>query len=743
MKLFLFVITIITFGAFAPAGQAQSIEARTVIALYDSQQTPQPHTSLAHVLAEMPLNHLGLVLHYHDINQPPLELENKAEEVRGVLSWFTAAPQNKQHQQAYHEWAIALIKANKKFVLMGESSFWQQEGNAILLEMIGIVPTGQWFSRVDAATMQSVEKNEDILDFERPVLGDALFSFPQMHLTNGAVSHLKVARGRDDSFTSNLVVTSPQGGYVASGFAIYVNDAYKTETRQWYINPFAFFAEAFATQNLPKPDVTTMAGRRLYFSHVDGDGWRNLTHLEQYRDVATLCASVWHREIARVYPDLPVTLGVIAGDINKEWLGDETSRSLAENILQEPHIEAASHTLSHPFNWQFFAEYTPEKEKPYLENYMGPIWTEKAGSRAQRQRLRQQAYVGMYESSGGGEDSYATPRAYAAQPFSLMQEIVGAAKEIEALAPVGKTVELVQWSGDTSPFEGALRLARQHNIANINGGDTRFDSEFNSVAWVSAIGRSVGAEQQIYAAATNENNYTKSWTENFGAFHFVQETFKNTEYPRRLKPINLYYHLYSAEFEASLQALHRNLEFIRKQEITPITTTQYARVAEGFYTTELQLLADKKWRVQNRGALQTIRFDDQETGVDWQNSEGVVGYRFHQGALYVYLDKAVEAPIIVLGESVAPQPWLQDSRWQVWELKQEDNKAFSFTAQGFGAGEMRWQMPEKGQYTIELSEGESQTITTNAQGILAVTLEHSAITPVRVTFAKTRPAEEN
>ena len=55
------------------------------------------------------------------------------------------------------------------------------------------------------------------------------------------------------------------------------------EFRQWYINPFELFREAFQTDALPKPDTTTLSGRRIYYSHVDGDGWRNVTQIEPYR----------------------------------------------------------------------------------------------------------------------------------------------------------------------------------------------------------------------------------------------------------------------------------------------------------------------------------------------------------------------------------------------------------------------------------------------------------------------------
>jgi hypothetical protein len=72
---------------------------------------------------------------------------------------------------------------------------------------------------------------------------------------------------------SDLVVIGRAGGFVAPNYALYrgPND----RLQQWLINPFEFFRRAFATDAIPKPNTTTLSGRRIYYSHIDGDGWRN------------------------------------------------------------------------------------------------------------------------------------------------------------------------------------------------------------------------------------------------------------------------------------------------------------------------------------------------------------------------------------------------------------------------------------------------------------------------------------
>ena len=60
---------------------------RTVLAFYDSELDGEVATTEAHVAAEMPLNHLGLVVRYHDIHKQLPDKKAMAD-VRGILLWF-------------------------------------------------------------------------------------------------------------------------------------------------------------------------------------------------------------------------------------------------------------------------------------------------------------------------------------------------------------------------------------------------------------------------------------------------------------------------------------------------------------------------------------------------------------------------------------------------------------------------------------------------------------------------------
>jgi hypothetical protein len=105
---------------------------------------------------------------------------------------------------------------------------------------------------------------------------------------------------------SALLVTGLHGGYAARGFKHFAS--YSRNQLPWYLNPFEFFRLAFATDEVPKPDRNTIAGRRIYYSHIDGDGWRNQTEA-RYRAERIPAAEVILRDAIRLFPDLPVTVG--------------------------------------------------------------------------------------------------------------------------------------------------------------------------------------------------------------------------------------------------------------------------------------------------------------------------------------------------------------------------------------------------------------------------------------------------
>jgi hypothetical protein len=115
----------------------------------------------------------------------------------------------------------------------------------------------------------------------------------------------------------------------------------------------------------------------------------------------------------------------------------------------------------------------------------------------------------------------------------------------------------------------------------------------------------------------------------------------------------------------------------------------------------------------------------------------VIGARRINASLYVALDPAVSEPRVVLAEQPEPAAVLVSARWPVEAvIRQGDRTAFS-APQGFGAGEMRWQMPAAGRYTVTAA-GQGQTVEAGPDRMLSFTLPAGLTAGQRVTIAPQR-----
>lgn len=715
--------------------QQGKIIPRVILAFYDGKQQKSWFTR-AHRIAEMPLNHLGLIVQHHDLRQPLPDPKQMAK-VRGILLWFesNAMPD----PRTFLQWLLKAMDAGKPVAVLGEHGFLQDlEGNAapkFLLnafwKRMKVKIKDDWVKFTYNAS--PIAKDASMVEYERPLQG-VLPSFTiNRPIDNRVKSYLVVRDGANQATESHLVMLGPKHGFIASGYAVFESQDFTQ--LQWRINPFRFFRHVFRTVNLPKPDTTTMNNRRIYYSHIDGDGWRNRAEMKRYTKMQTLSSEVILREVIEPYPDLPVTVGPVVADLHPDWYGTEETVAIAKEMLALPQVEAATHTFSHPLDWGFFAKGDlVAKERPFLKFYPSREFLQSANDRflkaigikkknqtppydtarwrqvKARARKEKKAKNGKLEKLSSTH--YRTPRAFAVIPFDLTLEIEGAIDFVQDLLPPGKKVALVQWSGNTLPYEEVLRKTRLAGVRNINGGDTRFDQKYASVAWVAPLGRRVGQEQQVYASNSNENTYTNLWTEHFFGFKHLVRTVLNTETPMRLKPFNVYYHIYSGEKQASLNAVLENLNFARTLPIAPVTTSHFAAIVEGFISAELEQVLPQSYRVLNRGLLQTIRFDQATfKAVDFSRSKGVLGQKWYQGSLYIALDAQEPAPIITLKEQEQADqlpkestPYLIESRWQIWDFTVTAQKQMQFQAQGFGQGDMHWFMGDmlQKQYQVML-----------------------------------------
>lgn len=713
---------------------------RTVLALFDSKAEGAADKTRLHKLAEMPLNHLGYMLDYRDIHDP---LPTDLARYRGVVTWFVEPFQDTAR---YVNWLDAATQAGLKLVALGELVPKESNEDAVVLNRVLARIGLQSANNFVVLTQKSrvVTADPQLIGFEQSV-DKALPGFPIITVRSASTkSHLVIeAPLANGVVQSSVVSTSAGGGYAAQNFTYSLDP--NTNRMEWILNPFQFFKLALGDERFPIPDVTTVSGRRIYFSHIDGDGWNNISEVEGYRQAQALSVEVIAREAIQAYPDLPVSVGLIAADVQPLLGGLPGGIKIARQMYAMPNVEVASHTHTHPYHWSFFEDYDRAKEEALVKGYRPPAMPFRERFAAALLRAAGKTYSNArYDPYIAGSDDL--PRTYLRTPFNLELEVGGALKFTEQFAPPGKKAKLYLWSGNTSPFEAAIAATRRAGVRNLNGGDSRLDKEFPSVGYVPPISRPVGAERQIYAVNSNENTYTNDWTGPFGGQMMLMHTLQNTEAPRRLKAFNLYYHMYSGEKPAALKAVKHFLDEARSARVAPIAASEYAGIADDYFTTEIEQVDLFSWAVKNRGTLNTLRFDDAEhLSVDLAASNGVLGFTRYERAIYVSLDQAAERPVITLKAAPADgkdavegrQLSLVDARWRFSDMRISDCDQ-SMTAQGFGAGDMTWRGRPNAAYRVRATRNGAPLTEeirwTDAGGLLQLKLAIDGIEPVSLRF---------
>lgn len=729
---------------------------RTMIGLWDSKEQGKIVKSSIPLGLEMPLNHLGICVEYHDVQEPLPDLTNR-KDVLGVIIWFP-------DQYPYHEadamisWVNKLVDQGKKLIfVVSPFSLSELSTHAHMnemLEKLGIIATEDWIPYTFNYKLGKTDSG--YYPFEAS-LDEALPPFIKLAVDHSEIHPLIGVKRKDHRGAELPMVFTHSNGlfafdsYLMKGVSI--SDEIKVK---WLINPFKVLRKALNWNNIPAPDATTLCGKRIYYSQIDGDGWSNATLTKRENNVdPTLSSEIVLEKFVGTDRDMPVTVAPIAGDLDPAWFGNEKTQRIARQYFDLPQVEIGCHTYSHPFDWGFFRNYTPKKEKAYLHDY--PTKTFDDGTFAFFKTLipKPSSYYSLLteeEKKKKGithselEKGYTIPRAFAVLPFDLTLEVTGAIHEVNTFAPPTKIVEVYQWSGNGNAFPEAVKLTLEDQVQNINGGNSQLDFAHPSYGDVTALGINLEGFHQVYNSNSNENNYTELWTENFYGFSTLPHTIHWTDSPLRIKPIDLYYHMYSGERQSSLAALHRNMDYIRSQPIIPIHTSQYCKIVNGFYKSEIVQEDSNHWTIKKRGALQTMRLDNATCkGIDFARSKGVLGQKHFQGSLYISLDPSVDEPDLVFKEienpseePIEPVPYLIESRWQISSLARDGNIAFQ--AIGFGPLEMFWRVPNEKIFRIEAQSLSGELLASewahSSDHFLSFSLNLPYQTPVRISISE-------
>lgn len=535
----------------------------------------------------MPLNYLGYTVEYVDARQS-LPTDQLAGRYAGVVVWLDK-PAGKEGK-ALSVWLEKQVASGVPVALMGEMDFLFAGTAAKRLGLkFTSIPVGRAPLRIT--------KREPIAHFEAdPVLERQ--SFFSLQATGGKPL-LTLMDEHENS--QEAIALTPWGGYAMNPHVLVnllgVQSSKAGEDDggrniRWVVNPIEFMRMALKLQDMPVPDVTTENGRRLLMVHMDGDGFANLAEFPG----SPYAAEVLRDRILRKYP-VPATISVIQGEVAPNGKYPALSGKLekiARDIFAMPQVEIASHSFSHPFSWEMASQ-----------------------------------------KGGAGDESYHL--SIPAYTFNLQSEIPGSIQYIDnRLAPPGKRVKVFLWTGNCNAGSDSLELAERSGVLNMNGGDTLITRSNPSLALVAPLGVTKNGHFQVYAPNQNENVYTNNWLGPFYGYERVIETFELTNVPYRLKPIDIYFHTYSASKPASLKALDKVFRWATEQETNPVHASDYIRKVLDFNHLVVARTTDG-WLVRGADNLREMRAPALLGTPDFDTSLAVVGYNRNQDNHYLHL----------------------------------------------------------------------------------------------------------
>ncbi len=565
---------------------------RKILMLYSGPEDAQ-HTSL-NWYAAMPLNYLGYSTRIRNVADG-LPRGTLAGRYAGIVTWF----ENNHVTQgaALYRWLRRQMRDGVPVAVLGSFGFPADAGQLRALGLsAGRIPRGLVQNRVAFSDPRYV-------GFETHPVPAAPDNFLPLALRKGrTLLALRDAQGQ----TEDAIGLTPWGGYALSPDVVSALGAVPHRKGKapaaWVLNPFRFFRKALRLPPMPVPDTTTESGRRMLMAQIDGDGFANKSWIYRYRD--QYAGAVILKQILEKYR-IPTSASFIVSYFTPHGLFPKAATKLtaiARRIAALPWVEVASHTFSHPFDW-------PALERdPGLMGHKGNL------------RYGYALAVPGYTR------------------FSARKEIVWADRWIDRhIAPRGKRVSLVQWSGDCDPDARVLALSYRAHVLNLNGGGATETYAEPFVTKVRGLGIFKGRHFQVYSPMQDENVYTHSWTSPYyyGYVRAIQ-TFKLTDTPRRLKPLDIYYHFYSGARVAGLRALRTVIAWALRQRTDPVFPSHFARIAVDFGHAVVARGAHS-WYISDAGAAQEWRIPARLGYPRLRGSRGLAGFDRHGAVRYIHI----------------------------------------------------------------------------------------------------------
>ncbi|GAB5560360.1 MAG: bifunctional glycoside hydrolase 114/ polysaccharide deacetylase family protein [Synoicihabitans sp.] len=638
-----------------------------------------PMDSFTALRLQTPLEWLGYEVDYGKvvIGQPMPTLQQDVAAIVLPKGW--EIPLSEEARAV--DWLIEQHRMGRRILIFGGLPFADDRHRVRLMKALGMGGDGSIILPVtdlklavaDQAVLAGAEVKTRLLATD----------FANLTAPSGSrvIKSISARDGAGKAVQTDAIFVSEWGGMAADPYLIFQRPDFR---ELWQFDIFEYLKLALGRVEGPLPDATTRQGRRMFLSHIDGDGFVN----KSQTSIGQYSSEVVRDEILKKYP-LPITVSIIEAEVKVDMMGVDPAlrpkfEEIARDIFRLPNVELASHSYSHPFIW------IPNDRTAYLYD---------------RKNL---ALRVPYPE------------------INLTREIKGSVDYInQELAPPGKKVEVFLWSGNCRPPPEALQIVLEQGLVAMNGGDTLISRRVPTVNAVAPRSIPWGDQLQVLAPAQNENVYTNDWEGPlFGTFINVIETFERTESPRRFKPVNIYYHFYSADFFSSLRALRMIHEWAMEQDLHAVKVSDYVLMAKDVRRTRLYSDGSGRWAVVNQGQTPSLRIPAELANrIDSATSQGVMGWVEHQGKTYLHPDGSPVTIVALAPEGDEPGrvPRLESSTGNLTfaermagrvSFRVEDLKEVKVVLAG---------LPSHQSIAVD-RDGVSQTVETDVEGRLRLTL---------------------
>ncbi|MDK2956417.1 MAG: polysaccharide biosynthesis protein PelA [Desulfovibrionales bacterium] len=590
---------------------------RTILVFYNSESGQTPLENTFREGFAFVANYLGMTLQYRDVAKRPLPSDEEMAGVRGIVTSFVAGGMGAP--EAYLRWLLRQMDHGRPVLLLGGlGALEDKDGRPVDLELpkeifrkLGLEFQPDFLA--NQSLLHYTFANKTLTGFERPL---PVFPPVYEHFAPLPEADPWILVGRRDkpNAQSALVATSPAGG-LAMWEYVYWEDPI-SYAHQWYIDPFSLLRKSLQWEGVPALTPTTVSGLRVAVSHVDADGFGGYSEVNK----TAYCGQVVIQQIFSRY-NFPITASLIQAEVDPELSGSPDLLKAARDLMRMDNIEPASHTYSHPFYWD------PEDENK-VKLYQDKLGVDQYGVHVEGYR------------------------------FNATMEIVESTSWISKVVdPPDKPCSVLLWSGDCEPTAEQVRLCQEHGLLNMNGGDTVYDAAHNSLFGVSPLYQPFGDAIQVLTGQANDNILTNDWTGPFFAYRNIIETMRRTGAPRRLAPIDIYYHFFSGEKFASLQALRDVYQWTMAQPVAPMFTSAYIRMVLDFVKARISRRPDGAWIIENYGECASLRIP---AGFlpDLPRCQDVQGYFASPEGIFVHLEPGGRA-VVFLSHTDGSAPHLQ------------------------------------------------------------------------------------